>query len=230
MKITEDMLYKSAPKAEELWLNSLPTDDEIPNHKFSRRFNRKMKKLIREQRRSPIVRQTIYFLKNTVAVILIVATLSFCCLMTVDAYRAKFIEIVTEIFHDFTHFSFFSSRNDDTEFCEIKFNYLPDNMREVSREDIDDSKCRIIRFESADGQQLKVRQQLVTNVTNADVILDTENTDIMTIDIGDSHATLVVKDGNASLFWEDDTYLLIITGDLTQDEILKIAINLSIEY
>lgn len=52
MEITEEMLYKCAPKAEELWLSSLPPDDQIPEHNFSQRFERKMKKLIRKQRRS----------------------------------------------------------------------------------------------------------------------------------------------------------------------------------
>lgn len=46
MKITEEMLYKCAPKAEKLWLSSLPPDNQIPEHKFSRRFERKMRRFI----------------------------------------------------------------------------------------------------------------------------------------------------------------------------------------
>ena len=34
MKITEEMLYKCAPKAEKLWLSSLPPDNQIPEHPF----------------------------------------------------------------------------------------------------------------------------------------------------------------------------------------------------
>lgn len=45
MKITEEMLYKCAPKAEKLWLNTLLSDDQIPDHKFSRRFEHKIKKI-----------------------------------------------------------------------------------------------------------------------------------------------------------------------------------------
>ena len=57
MEITEEMLYKYAPAAEKLWLGSLPPDDQIPEHQFSQRFERKMKKLIRYQRHSPSMRQ-----------------------------------------------------------------------------------------------------------------------------------------------------------------------------
>lgn len=42
MEITEEMLYKYAPTAEKLWLGSLPPDDQIPEHQFSQRFERKM--------------------------------------------------------------------------------------------------------------------------------------------------------------------------------------------
>ena len=56
MEITEEMLYKYAPAAEKLWLGSLPPDDQIPEHQFSQRFERKMKKLIRYQRHSPSMR------------------------------------------------------------------------------------------------------------------------------------------------------------------------------
>ena len=57
MEITEEMLYKCAPRAEKLWISTLPFDDQIPEHKFSRRFERKMKKLIRKQKRSPMMKQ-----------------------------------------------------------------------------------------------------------------------------------------------------------------------------
>ena len=53
MKITDSDLYQSVPKAEDLWLSRLPSDEKIPEHTFSRRFERKMKRLIREQRREP---------------------------------------------------------------------------------------------------------------------------------------------------------------------------------
>ena len=51
MKITDDMLYHHAEAAREKWLSeTLPP--QIPEHKFSGKFDRKMRKLIREQRHS----------------------------------------------------------------------------------------------------------------------------------------------------------------------------------
>ena len=144
MKITEEMLYKCAPKAEKLWLSSLPPDNQIPEHKFSRRFERKMRRLIREQRRSLPMRKALQIARQTAAAILIAATLSFSCLMTVEAYRAKFIEVITEVFYDLTHFSFFSSWHDDTELAEIEFSYLPEGINEVRRETLSEPQSQTL--------------------------------------------------------------------------------------
>lgn len=147
MEITEEMLYKYAPAAEKLWLGSLPPDDQIPEHQFSQRFERKMKKLIRYQRRSPSMRQFMRIARQTAVVILVVVSLSFSCLMTVEAYRAKFIEVVTEVFYDLTHFTFFSSWSGDIGLGEIKFGYLPDGMVEVQRETFEKTQGQTIYFE-----------------------------------------------------------------------------------
>ena len=134
MKITEEMLYKSAEKAEELWLDTFPSDDELPKHKFSKRFERKMKKLRQTQRRSPALNRFISISKRIAVIALAILTVSFSCLMCVEAYREKFIQVITEIFEDLTQYSFSSSHAEKTEFSEITFDYLPEGMTEVHRE------------------------------------------------------------------------------------------------
>lgn len=64
MQITDKMLYQYAAEARDLWLSALPSDADIPEHKFSRRFERKMKRLIREQRRSPQANKAIRGLRR----------------------------------------------------------------------------------------------------------------------------------------------------------------------
>ena len=32
MKITDEMLYRHAAEARDIWLDTLPNDDELPNH------------------------------------------------------------------------------------------------------------------------------------------------------------------------------------------------------
>ena len=228
MKITEEMLYKCAPKAEKLWLNTLPSDDQIPDHKFSRRFEHKIKKIIREQRHSPAMRRALQIARQTAAAILITATIGFSCLMTVEAYRARFIEVITEVFYDLTHYRFFSSWQSDTELGEIEFGYLPKGMDEIRREVIPDPKSQTIYFENSSGQQLKFSQQLVTNSTSLDIILDTEDGTTTTISFGDYDASLIVKDDVSILMWENGSYLMLLSGDFPSDEIIKIASEITV--
>ena len=228
MEITEEMLYKYAPAAEKLWLGSLPPDDQIPEHQFSQRFERKMKKLIRYQRHSPSMRQFMRIARQTAVVILVVVSLSFSCLMTVEAYRAKFIEVVTEVFYDLTHFTFFSSWSGDMGLGEIEFSYLPDGMAEVQRETFEKTQGQAIYFENDQGYQIKISQTLLTDDTNSNLILDSEDADATTIAFGDGDAVLIEKEGTSTLMWEDTPYLMLLTGDFLPEEIVKIANGITI--
>ena len=94
MKVTNEMLFEHAAEARDIWLSTLPTDEDIPEIPTSKVFEKKMQKLIKEQRRTPKTNKILRYMKQTVAAILAVAILSFSGLMTVEAYREKVIEIV----------------------------------------------------------------------------------------------------------------------------------------
>lgn len=166
MKITDSQLYKYVPKAEKLWLSWLPTDEEIPEHIFSKRFERKMKRLIRNQRRTPRIRKIFLTAKRITAAVLVLTMLSFSGLMTVEAYREKFIEMITEVMDDLTHFKIFSSWNESIRMGEIIFGYLPEGMSEVERMCDEETQGQIIYFEDLDGKQLRIDIQLVTEETD----------------------------------------------------------------
>ena len=166
--------------------------------------------------------------RQTAAVILIVVSLSFSCLMTVEAYRAKFIEVVTEVFYDLTHFTFLSSWSGDVGLGKIEFGYLPDGMAEVQRETFEETQGQTIYFEDDQGYQIKISQTLLTDDTNSDLILDSEDADATTIAFGDGDAVLIEKEGTSTLMWEDTPYLMLLTGDFLPEEIVKIANEITI--
>lgn len=227
MRITDEMLYESAPKAAQLWLDSFPPLSDIPQHKFSRRFERKMQKLIRNQKRPESVRRTISRFKRAVAIIAIVCALSFSGLMTVEAYRAKFIEFVTEVFYDLTHFSFTSSWGGDPELNELEFGYLPSGMEQSTHIIFPDSNTQTYIFCDDEGNQLQIEQQLVTSSTTYDLIVDTEDAEVSSVDLNGIDATLVNKDGSITLIWTDDPYTYFICGALPESEVIKVALEMN---
>lgn len=223
MRITDEMLFESAPKAEQLWLNSFPPESDIPQHEFSRRFVRKMQKLIRAQKRPESVRRAISRLKRAVVIVAIVCTISFSGLMTVEAYRAKFIEFVSEVFYNLTHFSFTSSWDGNPELDELKFGYLPNDMVQSTHIIFPDSNTQIYVFCDADGNQLQIEQQLVDSSTKYDLIVDTENAEVSSVNLDGIDATLVNKDGSITLIWTDDPYTYFICGAILESEVIRVA-------
>ena len=54
MQVTDELLYRYAPMAENLWISQLPSDEQIPVHNFSKRFEKRMRKLIKDQGALPL--------------------------------------------------------------------------------------------------------------------------------------------------------------------------------
>lgn len=223
MKLSEEMLYEHARKAEELWLNSLPSDDKIPEHRFSNKFERKMRKLIRSQRRSPGLNQFLSASKRIAVIALAILTVSFSCLMCVEAYREKFIEVITEIFEELTQFSFSSSRTEKTELGEITLEYLPDGMLEVYRECNSKTHNQSIYFEDIESRRIGIDQDIMVDGKQSTMILDTEDADVSMIDFNGYEATLIVKGEHTILMWEDDVSVILVSGDFPPDEIIRVA-------
>lgn len=49
MKITDDLLYKHAAEARDIWLNTLPDESEIPEHQFSEEFEQRIQEMVYSQ-------------------------------------------------------------------------------------------------------------------------------------------------------------------------------------
>lgn len=222
MNITDEILYESTPKAEELWLDILPSDIDLPEHKFSARFEKKMKKLIREQQRSPRLNKFIRTSKRIALIALTTLTVSFSCLMCVEAYRNKVIEVITEVFEDLTRFSFSTSVEEEPKLGELTVGYLPEGMSEVYREDLD-SYTRLIYFEDTEGRRIGIEQDNIIGNKQSTLIVDTEDAEVTEIDFNGYEATLIVKGKRTVLMWEDGISIILVSGDFPADEIIKVA-------
>ena len=98
MIITDEMLYRNAEKACKLYLNEL-TDgyNKEPAHEFSKKFLKNMRRIIRDQRRTPQMRVAIKSIRKAAIVILIIFAGLFATTMSVEAYREQFINLIKKI-------------------------------------------------------------------------------------------------------------------------------------
>ena len=93
----DELLDRYAPDAGAMWL-AAETPDIVPEHPFSPKFRRRMDRLIRRQGRSPAVTAALRCARRAAAYALVLLTLSFSCLMTVDtSFREQVLRVVVEV-------------------------------------------------------------------------------------------------------------------------------------
>lgn len=227
MQITEELLYQYAPIAEREIMAAYPHEDELPRHEFSHGFERKMKRLIKVQKRSPQTRKMMLAAKRIAVFLLICSAMITTCFMSVDAFRQKVIEIITEVFEDSTLFRFSSSGKMPEELAAFTLTYLPEGMEEIYREKPEEVLRIFILYEDPEGNQLTVDQHAMGHNTSYNVLIDTEGASSSTISIHNEEALLVTKEEWSAIMWEDGQYVWLITGDISADEITKVAAGIS---
>lgn len=99
--IDDEFLYTHMAQAENLMLDQIPPERELKHH-FSRRFRRKMRALIRYERRTPRMRKAVHCMKVAAAAFAVILSLTFGAFMSVEASRTRIIEIITRVLSDAT--------------------------------------------------------------------------------------------------------------------------------
>lgn len=229
MKITDEMLYEHAAEARDIWLSTLPDDEDIPDIPTSKKFEKKMQKLIKEQRRTPKTNKILRYMKQTVAAVLAVAILSFGGLMTVEAYREKVVEIVVHVFHELTDYRFASEKSEVGEVVlpEISFGYVPEGMEEIT-DNVFADNSRYIVYEDDDGNFFELTQTAIGSNGAFGTILDTEDSNYEMTSINGNEAFSNVKDGNASVLWNYDNVVYDLYGNIELTDLKNIAEKIKI--
>ena len=229
MKITDEMLFEHAAKARDIWLSTLPADEDIPEIQTSKSFEKKMQTLIKEQRRTPKTNKILRYMKQTVAAVLAVVVITFGGLMTVEAYREKVIEIVVHVFRELTDYRFYSEKSgvDEIVLPEISFEYIPDGMWNAENR-ITSNNQRYILYEHENGTFFELTQYPITADGSHGKILDTEDSVYETEIINGNAAFFNVKNGNASIFWSYNNVVYDLYGNLDLTELKEIAEKIKI--
>ena len=203
------------------------TPDIVPEHPFSSKFRRRMERLIRRQGRSPAVTAALRCARRAAAYALVLLTLSFSCLMTVDAsFREQVLRVVVEVLQEFTEFRYTSDLPANGQPGEVRFTYLPEGMEEQEREhnEIGFYVC----FESADGDFMDLIQTVVSDGTSVSIGLDTENADVTYFAVHGCEAMKIVKDLDHTIHWTEGDSIYTLYGTVPMEELEKVAEGIQI--
>lgn len=215
------LLAQHAPAARDLRLSALPQRrDEVPVHRFSRRFERRMRRLCAEQRRTPRANRTLRHLRRAVAVLLILLGIS----GTVYAFRAGVIDVVVQKFREYTAYHYTSDVSiTAAAFPEASFGYLPEGMTEVEDERLRTEDLRFTVFEDPNGHFFYLTEALIISEGDYQQLVDTEDASVQYTQIMGQSATVVEKDGTCIIVWTYETVGYTLCGDIPLSEMKAVA-------
>jgi hypothetical protein len=219
-KIDDDFLYKYMPRAEEKWMEAIENTEQEP-HIYTKKFQRELKKIIRDSKRSKTIRKQMTYLRRIAAVIAITLTIFFAGCMSSEAARAKLFEIIKNVYEDCTEYFYnhSSSKLLNRELIFIEPSYLPEGYQESER--IEEMGVVIYQKES-EGEETQI-EYYEALVRGLGVVLDTEGATIEEGEISGTKVEYFTNKGNSYLYWTDeDTYYRIV-GKIKMKEMFKIG-------
>lgn len=205
---------------------SLPTDEELENITFSEAFENKMQKLIRAQKKS------YFYLINTVGKRVAVIILAIMISLTattfgVKAIRESVIEFITKTFEKFTEVTIESGKPEsdmEIELVKTAPQYIPEGYALES--EIQAGVIYTIAYSNRENSTIDY-MQTINFGTIANV--NTEDIEYNKIYINSFDGLKYVKNGLNTVVFADETYLYTIQGELSFDELIKMAESIKIE-
>lgn len=216
--IDDDFLIKHMQNVENIIIESLPKEEEL-FYKFSKKFERKINKLIKEQRRSSFMRTFANYGKKVAIIFLIITSIAFATTMSVEAYRVKVIEVITEVWEEFTSIIFKNKENiNDGILVPAVPKCVPEGFS-ILEEKIYDYRYTVI-YVDVNNREIFYEQSVLSS---GQVLLDTENTKVETIEIDSKEIFFFTNKGINQIYWIDDSYIYTFISSIDKEEIIKMA-------
>lgn len=216
--IHDEFLYTHVPQAENKMLEKIPPENEL-SHKFSRGFNRKMKALLKYERRTPATRQFVHRMKIAATIFLVILSLTFGTIMSVKAYRIRFFKFITQVYEELTSIVVHSDENADYDtLVLVSPTYIPDGYS-ILEQTSSEYKYSII-YCNVDGAEIYYLQKLSSQ---SEFIFDTETVEPKEIAIGTHKGYVIINKGVTQIYWYDDFNVYSLIGSLDESEIIKMA-------
>ena len=190
----------------------LPPSEEIT---FSPRHEEQMEKLFSKLRRDSFINKAVKYGKRAACICLVAFIAAAISIVSVDAWRSKFIRIDYEENAPNSDFFFLDSPsgyNDE----HISLAYLPQGVELVK--EIVSEKVFILHFAKDD-----LYLQISISDLNMQFNTDTENATVEQITIQGYDAIGIYKADLNQVIWSDNEKAFHVAGNLPREEIEKIA-------
>lgn len=194
---------------------------QMPDHKFSRRFEIKMKSLIRYGYREPV-----YYHKFTVKRLLICVTAALIAAVvmafSVTAVRDFFKNFFIEVFGTHTTVQTFSDNiNAPTSIEDVYIIDVPNGFEIIYKDEIFEWSTFICYEYSKDDYYIFFNQYVKSKY---DVNVNTEDRPLDYVEINGNDGYIVDLGNNEYyISWDNGDYIFDITGNISKDELIEAA-------
>lgn len=230
MKLTDEQLRRAAILAREKELSQLPNLKDCPSYPFSAEFEARIQDILAQLEQGTLKAKPVrmgwqYYTKRGAAAIFICFLLT-CATMpeAVMAGYERLVEIIENVFEEFTEFHFGISTSVESEFKPAALTYLPEDMQEIEYRV--SSGGDIVSKYQKDNYYFSLEQTIVTKENDIIYILDTENAITETVATPHGQATIVSKNGTYQYMLLYHANLLTGDTNLPYAELIKILENI----
>lgn len=215
--LDDDMLYAHIPEAEEAMLCAL-TEEE---HTFSKGFARKMRRLLRYERRGRFGRTAAQAGRAAAAVLAAVLALNLILVGTVEAYREQAWQLLRRVTRKYTEFRIETNPTAPTSpFVPIDPPYIPEGYEEVERV-ITDMVNQILYCK--DDKNFFYSQ---TSLESGPLYIDTEDANVEVLSLYGCDVYVITENKMTHTYWVDADCAFSVSGNSGYEEILKITENI----
>lgn len=206
MSILEEICLLSS----EQWVDSFP--EEIPKHKFSKKHNEKMKELFEEKSKINTYRSS----KNTIRFLLIAAIL---LSITITAFAfPKSREFVTSRFSNHSEYNI-TEGGEVKKVKSLEVNYIPEGFEKT-----EESKSKYSYYYNYENSEMNF--SVDKSVISGTIGYDTEKYEDKIIEINGVEAIYFKPDDDlGGIIFNNGDYIFIISGNIGEKELVKIAQN-----
>ena len=217
MKLEADRIFRE--KWQE-YVDSFDLDN-IPEHRFSPEFEKKMEKLIRKQRRTENQPPVFRTARKVAVILAICCTAAFSGLMTVEAFREQVLHFFTRKFTTHTEVEISAEGYDaDDDMYVLELSYLPEGLAETKTMQADTVLATIYKY---GAYFLNVSQHKLSEDGNWNMIFDTEDAETEFVEINGCRVWVIRKSDVIQMAWPIENAYITLCGNLPWEEMEKIA-------
>lgn len=191
---------------------------QMPDHRFSRKFERKMRKLIRYEDSEPVHFHKITLKKLFIYITVALITASIMA-FSVGAVRDFFKNFFMEIFATHTEVQIVDSENIQNSILDKYSICVPDNFVQTEKFEYEILVCCVYR--TADNDYITFNQYVKSEY---DVNINTENRTMDHIEVNGNDG-YIVELGNDEYYisWDNGDYIFDITGNIGKNALIDAA-------